>query len=275
MRMSTHTHSFANWPFADPVSTGAFCTALVAREHYPALRVVHDHDGDWQFLDATTDDPGEPVLLCLGCVFESDPTLAEIADLPRGWAACREQPGAAWERWQKEPEDEDEEGDDDHGVDDCNHDPDAHETKARADIEQYGLHVISVRAEGEYLPFTYSIGIEKSLGQPELIVIGLPSSLGHSMINACYAQMRSGVPVTPGVRVGDLLEGFECVIGAVSPEHYREYMGWALWLHEGPNFRAYQIIWPTTSGVFPWDPEADDEVRGLQPLLADASGDII
>jgi len=265
--MSTHTHTFANWPFADKVSTGAFCTTRVAHEQYPVLQVAHDDNGDWQFLDATTDDLGEPVLLCLGCVFEKDPTLAGIADLPRGWGAYREQPGAAWERWQKEPE-----ADDDDRDAGCSHDPDAHEAKALADIEQYGLHVISVRAEGEHLPFSYSIGIEKSLGQPELIVIGLGSSLAHRVINACHEQMRAGLAVTSGVRVAGLLEGFECVIGAVAPAAYREYMGWALWLHGGPDFRARQIIWPTTSGVFPWDPEADDELRSWQPLLAGDTG---
>lgn len=260
--MTTHTHTFANWPFADRASTAAFCTTRVAHDHYPVLQVAHDHNGDWQFLDATTDDPGEPVMFCLGCVFERDPTLAEIADLPRGWGAFREQPGAAWERWQKEPEDD---ADADAA---CRHDPAAQEAKALADIDTYGLHVISVRGEGEHLPFSYSIGIERSLGQPELIVIGLDASLGHRVINACYDRMRAGMAVTPGARVAGLLEGFECVIGAVSPACYRDYMGWALWLHDGPGFRACQIIWPTTSGVFPWDPEADEELRSWQPLLA-------
>lgn len=105
--MSSHTHNFDNWPFPDDVQTITYCTAKVAHEHFPALQVSHDHDGDWQFLDATTDELCECVLLCLGCVYERDPTLSEIADLPRGWGACRPTIGAAWERWEKPPEADD------------------------------------------------------------------------------------------------------------------------------------------------------------------------
>lgn len=259
--MTDHTHTFDHWPFADKVSAAAFCTGKVFHERFPVLQVTHDGNGDWQFLDATSDDLGEPVLVCLGCVFERDPSLAQIADLPRGWSAFREHPGAQWERWETEADEEDGE-DEDH----CAHDGDA---KALSDIETYGLHVISVREEGEQPPFSYSIGIERSLGMPELIVIGLRASVAHAAINACYDQMRSGTQIAPGSRVADLLGGdFKCLIGEVDPIHYRDYMGWALWLYEGPGFRAHQIIYPTTSGVFPWEPEAGEWFRRWQPLLA-------
>lgn len=106
--MAEHTHDFSHWPFADPVNTTTFCTKLVARRDFPVLLVSHDWDGDWQFLDATSDDPGEPVILCLGCVFENDQTLAEIADLPVGWSAWRDYVGGPWEREENPPADEDE-----------------------------------------------------------------------------------------------------------------------------------------------------------------------
>jgi hypothetical protein len=109
--MSEHTHHFDTWPFPDNLQTLSYCTAKVACENFPVLQVAHDHDGDWQFLDATTDEPGECVLLCLGCVYERDSTLSEIADLPRGWGAFRSAVGATWERWQKPLETD--EGDED------------------------------------------------------------------------------------------------------------------------------------------------------------------
>lgn len=256
--MSDHTHDFPAWPFNDAISTAAFCTADVAQRRLPALQVSHDTNGDWQFLDAMTDDPGEPVMLCLGCVLESDATLAQVSDLPRGWSAFREEVGASWERWRNEDEPE-------HV---CN--TAAGEQKALADIEKFGLHIISVREEDDLPPFAYSIGIERSLGLPELIVIGLKGSVAQSAINACYDQMKAGTVMAPGVGVTGLLGGdFTCIIGAVDPAHFQEYMGWALWLYEGSNFRALQIIFPTTAGVLPWDPEASESFRNAQPLLAD------
>jgi hypothetical protein len=108
--MAEHTHHFEHWPFPDDADTISYCTGKVAHENFPVRRVTHDHDGDWQFLDATTDDPGEPVLVCLGCVFERDATLSDIADLPRGWCAYRAAIGEDWECWEKPLEaDEDDE----------------------------------------------------------------------------------------------------------------------------------------------------------------------
>ena len=36
----------------------------------------------------------------------------------------------------------------------------------------------------------------------------------------------------------------------------------------GPDFEAVQLIWPTTSGVWPWEPAASEWFRSNQPLLA-------
>jgi hypothetical protein len=252
--MSEHTHAFSAWPFADAVDTGSFSTAKVVHHGFPVLRVSHDAEGDWQFLDATTEEPGECVLLCLGCIYERDATLGQISDLPRGWSAYRPEIGAAWERWEQPHHEECDEGDE----------------KALADIEAYGLHIINVREEGDSPPFSYSIGIEKTLGMPELIVIGLKPGVGQSVINECYARMKSGTRLDPGSRFAGLLGGdFICLIGDVSPDQFKEYMGWALWLYEGPNFRAHQIIFPSTAGAFPWEPEASEWFRGWQPLLGE------
>jgi hypothetical protein len=264
--MTAHTHSFAHWPFDDAVNTAAFCTAGVAERRLPVLRVTHDANGDWQFLDATTEHPGDPVLMCLGCVLEHDPSLAAISDLPLGWSAYRPELGAEWERWEKEAED-DESDDDECKHDECN--GEEAERRALANIEEYGLHVIHVAEEGELPPFSYSIGIQRTLGMPELIMIGLRHEVAHVSIHECYAQMKAGADIRTGVRVRELLGGgFECVIAEVSPANIKQYMGWARWLYQGDEFRAWQIVFPSTAGVFPWEPAADDWFRQRQPLLA-------
>lgn len=266
--MPTHIHTFAHWPFDDLVDTVTFCTEGVAQRRLPALMVTHDVDGDWQFLDGTSDEPGQPMLVCLGCVFEHDASLAQVADLPRGWSAWRDEAGGEWERWENEYEEDDEQVPGGHACDD-----EASEWKALADIEEHGLHIIHVREEGELPPFSYSIGIGKSLGMPELIVIGLHAEVAHAAINECYRQMKNGAVLAPGTRVRDLLGGgFECVIGEVPPARLRDYMGWARWLYDGDDFRAWQIVYPSTAGVFPWEAEAPQGFRTWQPLLAAPRG---
>lgn len=271
--MTTHSHNFPHWPFPDPISTAAFCTEKVARENFDVLLVIHDFDGDWQFLDGVDDEPGECVMLCMGCAFEKRTDMTAIADLPRGWGASRDAAGAEWVRWELDPEDDE---DDEVEVDEvephqCGS-PEAEaeaDAKALADIEQFGLHVISVMEDAEHPPFTYSIGIEQSLGMPELIVIGLKSGVACSAINECYRQMKEEGAIAPGARVADLLGGgFECLIGEASSEKVRYYMHWASWLYKGQPFRAYQIIWPSTAGIFPWEAGASDWLIARQPLLA-------
>lgn len=57
------------------------------------------------------------------------------------------------------------------------------EKKCLDDIEKYGCHIIHVFEEGELPPFSYSVGLERSIGRPELIIIGLRRELAHYMIN--------------------------------------------------------------------------------------------
>lgn len=99
--VSNHTHEFAptNWPFDAPTNAVAFTNQRVLREDHPVLLVSHDHDGDWQFL-CGNEDPGECLIVCLGCAFERDRTVGLVADLPVGWRAWRD---SVDDRWHREP----------------------------------------------------------------------------------------------------------------------------------------------------------------------------
>jgi hypothetical protein len=39
----------------------------------------------------------------------------------------------------------------------------------------------------------------------------------------------------------------------VDPAYYKEYVGYALWMYERPDFPMLQCVWPLKSGHFPWD----------------------
>jgi hypothetical protein len=90
------------WPFEDgnfPAGLGVVAHRSLLTGAASPRRVVHDRDGWWQALDgASPAEPEHAVLSCMMCLVELHPELAELADLPPGWAAEREQPGAAWRR---------------------------------------------------------------------------------------------------------------------------------------------------------------------------------
>ena len=107
--VQTHAHSFApdEWPFSDPVNVVAISTRQVFHDGFEIRRVSHDYDGDWQILCGTTNDVKDALVVCLGCAYQRDRSIGELALMPRGWTAWREHAGAAWELEQKEREEDD------------------------------------------------------------------------------------------------------------------------------------------------------------------------
>lgn len=65
----------------------------------PILLVTHDCDDDgWQFLDGRPPESSNAATVGLGEVVRHDPSVLELADMPPGWRAWRDSPGAAWQR---------------------------------------------------------------------------------------------------------------------------------------------------------------------------------
>lgn len=143
-----------------------------------------------------------------------------------------------------------------------------YERDIHAHIQTWGCSVTSVfDPDGDEPPFTYSIGIVKTCQAAELIVVGLPPELGHWLVNEYRRRVHAGETFSPGILYGGFLSGFDVQFGPVDREHRAEYMRSATWLHGGPDFEALQLIWPSTSGVWPWDSAADTLFRANQPLL--------
>jgi hypothetical protein len=103
--VAAHPHNFSDWPFSDPDNAAAFTTVQVLHHGFPVLLASHDADGDWQFLCGTTTELDDCQIVCLGCALLRDPTLAELADLPLGWAAERDDASSPWRRFES-PTDE-------------------------------------------------------------------------------------------------------------------------------------------------------------------------
>jgi hypothetical protein len=91
---------------ADAPNVGGVVQRTVVDDELPALVVIHDDDGDWLIGDGVNDpnEDGACMIVHLGHILGKDETLAEVMNLPRGWAAFRSSPTAAWEisRWQYE-----------------------------------------------------------------------------------------------------------------------------------------------------------------------------
>lgn len=95
-----------DWPFDDPPNVTTIITVKVLNENYPILLVTHDgDDGTWQCLCGTTNDPKDGRVVGLGCMYELDPTIGELANLPHGWKAWRKSPKSKWKRKENDQDD--------------------------------------------------------------------------------------------------------------------------------------------------------------------------
>ena len=119
-----------------------------------------------------------------------------------------------------------------------------------------------------------SVGFESNAGQPEVVIYGLADDLARSMINEVFRQCKEeGLELTDGQVVGNLIEGYDCMIRRIdNPHAYRTHFGLAAWyLHETEERRldrAVQIVWPDPkSRCYPWQDECADDVILWQTAL--------
>lgn|SRR5690606_18113021 len=143
----------------------------------------------------------------------------------------------------------------------------AGEEKCIADIATHDLHVLRVHGDNDWPEFTYSVGLHERFGIPEVIILGLRGELAHSLLNELAARAREGERIAAGDTLSGLLEGFDVVLLPVPEHHIEPHFGWALWYYDGRPFPAVQLVYPTTSGIWPWDPEASEHFKANQPLL--------
>ena len=89
------------WPFTDPPNAVTITTWQVMELGMPILMVTHDaDDGCWQMLCGTTDDTDDARVVGLVEVYKRDSSIGQLADLPNGWRAWRENANTPWIREQ-------------------------------------------------------------------------------------------------------------------------------------------------------------------------------
>jgi hypothetical protein len=89
---------------------------------------------------------------------------------------------------------------------------------------------------------------------PVDIIVKRPDELQHALENGDFFSV---------------LEGYDVVFRSVFMNHYRQYLGYALWYYNGFNFPVLQCVWPDRYARFPWDNEFPEAIRWRQPVLWD------
>ena len=89
----------SDWPFEDPENVATITVRQIVCDGAPILLVCHDEDdGGWQFLTGGRFEMKDAMLVGLGEIVDRDSSVNELADLPLGWRATRENPDSPWQR---------------------------------------------------------------------------------------------------------------------------------------------------------------------------------
>ena len=149
-----------------------------------------------------------------------------------------------------------------------------YESQLLADIEQFGFQVTTVvDPDGGNPPFSYSVGFTQSLGQGEVIVVGLAPESGNWVIHDFYEKVREeGIRFADGLRISEILSEAELVCRAVPQAKItRDYLNSAIWFHRrqfGSELaQVFQLVWPDPRGNYPWDEDCDQDVIAMQTPL--------
>jgi len=87
------------WRFDEPPNEAAVSVRAIIERGEPILLVARDaEDGGWQFLTGGRFEQSDAVLVTLRSIVATDPTVAELRDLPFGWTASRSEVGGEWTR---------------------------------------------------------------------------------------------------------------------------------------------------------------------------------
>jgi hypothetical protein len=103
--------------------------------------------------------------------------------------------------------------------------------------------------------------------KPEIIIIGQTQELHQTLLNNMAYDYQDGKIFKNGELTSDILDEYDCMMLDVDQIYYEEYVGIALDYYKGENFPVMQIIWPTSSKLFPYEEGAPGDFKKWQPVL--------
>lgn len=139
-------------------------------------------------------------------------------------------------------------------------------------VESHGWFAMSVSpradSDGPQEWFTYTIGLPKTHGWPELICFGLGNDRAYDFLADAIAECdERAVSPRVGLELTKVINGYNALLANASsiPDHY---FGSAIWYArqvgtEVPPARL-QLLWPDKAGQFPNDPACSAEIRRMQ-----------
>lgn len=243
-----HEHTLDLWPFSDPPETEVVTTRQVL-EGAPVLLAQHSEAGGWMFHCASTQSLDDKRTGCLGCIASKHPEVLELAELPRSNHANRDTEADPWQFFApKSPMD-----------------------RLREGVEAAGWQMLLLPLERPIWGFT--VGLQKTFGQPEVFLIGLLPQVMQQMLQNIGNSVETGMKLEAGLRTDIVIENLLCELRPVDPVWHDVLMGPMKAFYGDEPFTVLQCMWPDKQGKMPHEEGFDEAFRPRQPHLEHPDAD--
>ncbi|MCJ2184524.1 DUF4262 domain-containing protein [Novosphingobium sp. 1949] len=137
-------------------------------------------------------------------------------------------------------------------------------------VRQYGWTRTKILADEIGPGFSFTTGFWANVQQPELLIFSLKDEISHDVFWDLFRDGQKGEAIPVGVKTSAVFGNLPAYAFPVARRFYQEYLGWSGWFYGGSEeFPCLQIVWPDRSGIFPWEPEFDQEMIGDQTDLTE------
>ena len=139
-----------------------------------------------------------------------------------------------------------------------------------ADVDQH--HWVVLKITPDRAPeYAYSVGLAKSFGHPELVVVGLDDETMQELINDIGDAIESGRSFKDGDVSPDFLEGYDVTFRGVPSHLHAAQFAWAERYYAEGDFTVLQVVYPDRNRRWPWDAGVDPGLKREQPLFAETT----
>lgn len=117
--------------------------------------------------------------------------------------------------------------------------------------------------------FSYTVGLNKTAGWPEIIAVGLAPNVAFKLISdligACWEK---GQRPESGMIANGLVKNMpvELVNFDHSESRYFHFADWHAQHSAVQKPARLQLLWPDRNGVLPNDPACDPDIRAMQRM---------
>jgi Domain of unknown function (DUF4262) len=142
-----------------------------------------------------------------------------------------------------------------------------HELNFVENIRKHGWVATHVSSDNDGPGFSYTTGFYLKFDFPELILFSLRGPVAHDTFWYIYRELETGRRFPTGEPLDHVFENAAALLLPVSTDQYRAHLGWSRWFYGSDDFQCLQLVFPDSSGQFPWPPHSAESFRATQPDL--------